>query len=113
MVSIHHAPGVARGADATALAGIGHEVVVLAVIAPGSGNAMGKNAAVQALTERLADTGSGGANGALRMGYPRNPRKRPGHTDSKLNFGKEHGLTARVFEMTFETLPIANLGKIT
>ncbi len=84
-----------------------------AVIAQGSGNVVGKNAELQVLAERLANTGPGvatvapcpsnsllligrkqayrgpygGANGALRKECPRNPPKRPGHTDSKLDFG--------------------------
>ena len=36
---LHHARRVARGANASALAGIGHKVVVLAVITPGPGKA--------------------------------------------------------------------------
>ena len=34
---LHHAPRVARGAHAPAFAGIGHEVVVSAVITPSAG----------------------------------------------------------------------------
>jgi hypothetical protein len=57
--SLHHAPGVARGADAPAFAGIGQEVVVPAVITPGSGKAVGKDAAFQIFAKGLADIGLG------------------------------------------------------
>jgi hypothetical protein len=52
---LHHAPGVARGADAPAFAGIGNEVVVPAVITPGLGKAVGKDAAFEVFTECLAN----------------------------------------------------------
>ena len=52
---LHHAPGVARGADATAFAGIGHEVVVSTVITPRPGKAVGKDAALQILAKGLSD----------------------------------------------------------
>ena len=54
-----HAPRVARGADTPAFAGIGDEVVVSAVITPGPGKAVRKDAAFQILLERLADIGLG------------------------------------------------------
>ena len=57
---LHHAPRVARGAEAPAFAGIGHEVVVPAIVTPGSGKAMCKDAAFQIFTKRLADIGLGG-----------------------------------------------------
>ena len=53
--SLNHAPGVARGAYATAFAGIGHEVVVSAVVTPGPGKAMRKYAALQVFAKGLAD----------------------------------------------------------
>ena len=46
---LHHAPGVARGAHATAFAGEGQEVVMPAVITPGPGKAVGEDAAFQYL----------------------------------------------------------------
>ena len=63
---LHHAPGVARGAHASALAGIGYEVVVSAVITPRPGKAMGKDAAFQILAKRQTDIGLGGVLVALR-----------------------------------------------
>ena len=56
---LHHAPRVARGAHAPAFAGIGHEVVVSAVITPGAGKAVGKDAAFEVFAKRLADIGLG------------------------------------------------------
>ena len=58
--SLHHAPRVARGAHAPAFAGIGHEVVVSAVITPGAGKTMRKDAAFQILAKGLADIRLGG-----------------------------------------------------
>ena len=59
--SLHHAPGIARGADTPAFAGIGHKVVVPAIVTPGSGKAVGKDAAFQIFAKGLADLGLGGA----------------------------------------------------
>ena len=42
---LHHAPGIARGANATAFAGIGHEVIVSTIVTPRPGKAVGKDAA--------------------------------------------------------------------
>ena len=53
-----HAPRVARGADTTALAGIGHKVVVPAVITPGARKAVGKDGAFQIFAKRLTDVGT-------------------------------------------------------
>ena len=64
---LHHAPGVARGAHAPALAGIGHEVVVSTVITPRPGKAVGEDAAFQIFTECLADVGLGGVVVALAI----------------------------------------------
>ncbi len=58
---LHHAPGVARGADAAALAGIGHKVVVPAVIAPGPGKAMSEDAAFEVLLPPTENRQAGGA----------------------------------------------------
>jgi len=44
---LHHASGVAGRADAPALAGIGHEVVVPTIVTPGPGKAVRKDAAFQ------------------------------------------------------------------
>ena len=52
---LHHAPGIARGADTPAFAGIGHKVVVPAVITPGPGKAVGEDAALQIFAKGLAD----------------------------------------------------------
>ena len=54
---LHHAPGVARGADATAFAGTGNEVVVSTVITPRPGKAVRKDAAFQILAKGLTDVG--------------------------------------------------------
>ena len=75
---LHHAPGVARGADATAFAGIGHEVVVAAVIAPGPGKAVGKDAALQILTKRLAYIGLGCVVVALAVELTGTGQLKPG-----------------------------------
>ena len=64
---LHHAPGVTRGADAPAFAGIGHEVVVPAIVTPGSGKAICKDAAFQILAKRLTDIGLGGVVVALAV----------------------------------------------
>ena len=50
---LHHAPGIARWAHAAAFAGIGHEVVVPAVITPGPGKAVREDAAFQIFAKRL------------------------------------------------------------
>ena len=64
---LHHAPCVARGADTTAFAGIGNEVVMPAVITPGPGKAVRKDAAFQIFAKRLADIGLGGVVVALAV----------------------------------------------
>jgi hypothetical protein len=62
---LHHAPRVARGADTPAFAGEGHEVVVRAVSAAGTGKAVGKDAAFEVFAKRLAHIGLGSAAVAL------------------------------------------------
>ena len=62
---LHHAPRVARGAHAPPFAGIGHEVVVSAVITPRPGKAMGKDAAFEVFAKRLTHIGLGGVVVAL------------------------------------------------
>jgi len=52
-----HTPGVARWADAAALAGEGDQKVVTAVIATYPRKAVGKDAALQVLAESLLDIG--------------------------------------------------------
>ena len=64
---LHHASRVAGWADPTAFAGIGDEVVMPAVIAPGSGKAMRKDAAFQILAESLADIRPWGVMVALAV----------------------------------------------
>ena len=54
---LHHAPGIARGADATAFAGIGDEIVVSTIVTPGAGKAVGKDAAFEVFAKGLADVG--------------------------------------------------------
>ena len=44
---LHHAPGVARGADTPAFAGIGDKVVETTIVTAGAGKAMRKDAALQ------------------------------------------------------------------
>ena len=46
-----HAPGVARGADAAALAGEGHEEIVAALATACAGEAIGQDAALQVASE--------------------------------------------------------------
>ena len=64
---LRHAPGVARGAHASALAGIGDEIVVSAVITLGPGKAVGKDAAFEVLAKYLADIRLGGVVVALAV----------------------------------------------
>jgi hypothetical protein len=64
---LHHAPCVARGAHAPAFAGIGHEVVVPTIVAPGSGKAVGKDAAFEVFAKGLADIGPGAVVVALAV----------------------------------------------
>ena len=64
---LHHAPRVARRANATAFAGIGHEVVVPAVITLRPGKAVGKDATFEVFAKRLADIGLGGVVVALAV----------------------------------------------
>ena len=51
---LQHVPRVARGANATAFAGNGGEVVVSAIAATGGGKAVGEDAAFQIFAKRLA-----------------------------------------------------------
>ena len=62
---LHHAPGIARGANTPAFAGIGHKIVVSTVVTPRPGKAVGKDAALQIFAKDLADIGSGGVVVAL------------------------------------------------
>ncbi len=57
---LHHAPGVAQGEHAPAIAGDGHKVVVSAIVTPGPCKAMRKDAAFQILAKGLADIRLGG-----------------------------------------------------
>ena len=54
---LHHAAGIARGADTPAFAGEGDKVVVRAVAAAGACKAVGKDAALQVFAKRLAHKG--------------------------------------------------------
>lgn len=64
---LHHAPRVARRADATALAGTGHEVVVPTIVTPRTVKAERGDAALQMLANSLADIGLGGVVVALTI----------------------------------------------
>ena len=75
---LHHAPCVARGADTPALAGEGDKVVVPAVITPGSGKAVGKDAAFQVFAKSLADERLGGKVVALAVELARAGQLKPG-----------------------------------
>ena len=75
---LHHAPRVARGADTPAFAGIGHKVVVPAVITPGPGKAVGKDAAFQIFAKGLADVGLGGVMVALALELACTGQLKPG-----------------------------------
>lgn len=56
---LYHAPGVARGAHAPALAGTGDGVIVSTIVTPGAGKAMSEDAALKIFAKRLADKGLG------------------------------------------------------
>jgi hypothetical protein len=97
---LHHAPGVARGADATAFAGIGHEVVVPAIVTPGSGKAMCKDAAFQILAKGLADIGLGRVVVALAVELTATGQLKPGLEMFGYGFVKQRALrVARVVEL--------------
>ena len=54
---LHHAPGIARGADASAFAGEGDEEVLSTIVTPRPGKAVGKDAALEIFAKPLADIG--------------------------------------------------------
>ena len=56
--ALRHAPGVARGAHAAALAGECEKEVVPTVITAGTRKAVGKDATFEVLAKRLADVGT-------------------------------------------------------
>ena len=62
---LHHAPCIARGADAPAFAGEGDKVVVSTIVAPRPGKAVREDAAFQIFAKGLADIGLGGVVVAL------------------------------------------------
>ena len=62
-----HSARVARGANTTAFAGKGHQVVVPAVVTPCPRKAVGKDAALQILAKRLLDIGGPGVVLALAV----------------------------------------------
>ena len=64
---LHHAPSVARGAHASAFAGLGDEAVMSTIVRPRLGKAVGKDAAHQILAKRLAHIGLGGGVVALAV----------------------------------------------
>jgi hypothetical protein len=57
LVCLYHAPGIARRADSTALAGEGHKVVVPAVTTAGTGKAVDKDVTFEVFAKRLAHIG--------------------------------------------------------
>lgn len=71
--SFGHAPGFAGGAHATALAGVGDQEIVLALIAVRSGESMRKDAAFEIAAEGSLDMGGGCftilAAGELQPGF--------------------------------------------
>ena len=64
----HHAPGIARWAHAAAFAGIGHEVIVPAVITPRPGKAVREDAAFEVFAKSLTNIGLGVQSGTVRLG---------------------------------------------
>ena len=62
-----HSARVARGANTTAFAGKGHQVVVPAVVTPCPRKAVGKDAALQTLAKRLLDIDGSGVVLALAV----------------------------------------------
>ena len=62
---LHHAPRVARGTHAPAVAGKGYEVVVPAIAKAGAGKTVGKDAAFQIFAKRLANKNLWGVAAAL------------------------------------------------
>ncbi len=75
---LHHTPGVARGTDTPAFAGIGHKVVVPAVITPGPGKTVGEDAALQILAKRLTNLGLGAVVVALAVELAATGQLKPG-----------------------------------
>jgi len=75
---LHHAPGIARGADATAFAGIGDEVVVSTIVTPRLGKTVRKDAAFQIFAKGLADIGLGGVVVALAVELAGTGQLKPG-----------------------------------
>ena len=53
----HHAPDVARGANATAFAGIGDEVVMTTIVTPDYDEAVREDASLKVFAKRLAHMG--------------------------------------------------------
>ena len=64
---LHHAPCVARGAHASAFAGLGDETVMAPTVTQRLGKAWGKKGAPQKLAKRLAQIGLGGGVVALAV----------------------------------------------
>ena len=75
---LHHAPRIARGADAPAFAGEGDEVVVTTIVTPGSGKALREDAALQIFAKGLADIGLGGVVIALPVELTGTGQLKPG-----------------------------------
>ena len=73
-----HAPGVARGADTTALAGEGDEEVVTAVLTAGAGKAVRKDAALQVFAKRLLNVPGRCVVIALAVELPGADQLKPG-----------------------------------
>ena len=97
---LHHAPGVARGADTPAFAGEGHKVVVRAVSAAGTGKAVGEDAAFEIFAKRLAHIGLGGAVIALTVKLTCTGQVKPGFVVLGYRLVEQRALRmARVVEL--------------
>lgn len=87
---------------ATAFAGEGHEVVMPAVITPGSGKAVGKDAAFQVFAKGLTDIGLGGVVVALAVELTGTGQLKPGLKVLGYGLVEQRALeVARVVELAF------------
>ena len=101
---LYHAPGVARGADTPAFAGIGDEVVVPAIVTPCAGKAMGKDAAFQIFAKGLADIGLWGVVVALAVELTGTGQLKPGFEMFGYGLVQQRAFgVARVVEFRFGT----------
>lgn len=99
---LHHAPCVARGADATALTGEGYEVGVPAITTAGAGKTVGKDAAFEVFTKGLAHKGLWRVVVALAVELTRTGHRVPGLEVFGNGLVKQRALRmARVVEFEF------------